>query len=187
MAVRCMAGVAFLLFMAFLSCQRAPPVWAAGPDTELQAGTAYQWAHDQRPGLEAWQYYVVCDDLSSAKAFTNEIAASVETHERESGHALGAHLDFAFPSHLACEKRASVAFTPWAEQPTEAVSTLGFGMVYLPAGEIERATHICAERPCALAPVMRQFIQVDVEGDVIKPGAWLRVGFAIKVTNKGAP
>ena len=180
-------GLVYLLIGASLLLYADLQVRAAGSSNELEAGTGYQWTHEKRAGFEAWQHYVLCDDLTSARAFTDEILASVESQERASGHAVGAHLNFVFPSHLSCEKRDTVAFTPLAEQLAEGMSTLGFAMVYLPASETARATHVCAGRPCALAPVLRQFIQVDVDGDVAKTGAWLRVGPAIKVKSKVAP
>ena len=92
-----------------------------------------------------------------------------------------------FPSHLPCERRDAVEFAPLAEQPAEAFKTLGFGMVYLPASESERGTHVCAKRPCALAPVLRQFIQVEVRGENLNPRAWLRVDPKIEVKTKEQP
>ena len=151
-----------------------------GP-AELEPGEAYEWQHEKRDGLGVWQYYVICNDVKAAQAFTDDLLDSIESYRKEVGHSVGAHLEFVFPSHLPCQQADQVKFSPLADQPKERLPTLGFGMVYLPADESARATHRCKERPCAFAPVLRQFVRVDLLGESARSGVWLRVGDGINI------
>ena len=170
------AGLGLLVLMWF-----GPPAQAQ----VLIPGKNYEWVHPKRAGLEAWQYYVVCDDARAAQAFTDELLASIEAFEQSQGHALGAHLELVFPTHLACGRLDKVVFTPIAEPEVAPLDTLDFAMVYLPSAQAERATHRCDERPCAFGPVVRQFIPVRYERDGNFANGWLRVGRQTKVTPAG--
>lgn len=151
----------------------------------LNPGQSYEWVHLKRDGLEAWQYYVLCDDARAAQAFTDELVASIEAFEKAEGHALGAHLEFVFPTQLACGRVDKVVFTPVAEPGAAPLDTLDFAMVYLPSAQAERATHRCDERPCAFGPVVRQFIPVRYQRDGTQATGWLRVSRQVEVTAAG--
>ena len=154
----------------------------AGP--VLVPGNSYTWVHHKRKGLEAWQHYVFCKDLKSARAFTVDVIEYLEARRAEKKHTMGSHVDYVFPKQLGCEQVDRIEFRPAIEQMSEELSTLGWSMVYLNSEDASRATHQCGERPCAFAPVMRKFVRVVRTESGTDITGWLRVEPAVTV---GAP